>query len=73
MKSDKVGQTTRLCVANVVHTHLEDSEGVILSKSWVVICDKGYCAHHIVLLEIWIKSTAIVWDVREIARGHRDE
>ena len=58
-----MGQTTRLCVANVVHTHLEDSEGVILSKSWVVICDKGYCAHHIVLLEIWIKSTEIVWDM----------
>ena len=39
MKSDKVGQTTRQTVANLVHTHLEGSEGVILSKSCVVICD----------------------------------
>ena len=30
VKSDKVGQTTRHSVANLVHTHLEDSEGVIL-------------------------------------------
>ena len=63
MKNGKVGQTTRHSVANLVHTHLEDSEGVILSKSWVVICDKGYCAHHIVLIEKWIKSTEIVWDM----------
>ena len=27
VKSDKVGQTTRQTVANLVHTHLEDSEG----------------------------------------------
>ena len=58
-----MGQTSRQTVANLVHTHLEDSEGVILSKSWVMMCDKGYCAHHIVLIEIWIKSTAIVWDM----------
>ena len=63
VKSDKVGQTTRQTVANLVHTHLEGSEGVILSKSWVVICDKGYCAQHKVLIEIRIKSTGIVWDM----------